>query len=151
MGVLVLLRRRFSELAWFLAAEAMATLGVQVWDGLNRIELAGFLAVLAWSTGAQVAVAAGVRALDAAAGQAAAAARSEHAARERAATAELIRAARQARWLALQESADPAGRGAGGGNRRPWRPAGARPVRGPGGPAAPAAGRGRRSTRIAGA
>jgi hypothetical protein len=107
MGVLVLLRRRFSELAWFLAAEAMATLGVQVGDGLNRTELAGFLAVLAWSTGAQVAVAAGVRALDAAAGQAAAAARSEHAARERAATAELIRAARQARWLALQESAIP--------------------------------------------
>jgi len=63
--------------------------------------------VLAWSTGAQVAVAAGVRALDAAAGQAAEAARSEHAARERAATAELIQAARYARWLALQESAVP--------------------------------------------
>jgi hypothetical protein len=80
---------------------------VQVWDGLNRTDLAGFLAVLAWSTGAQVAVAAGVRALDAAAGQAAAAARSEHAARERAATAQIIRAARHARWLALQESAVP--------------------------------------------
>jgi hypothetical protein len=106
-GLLVLLRRRFSELAWFLAAEAVATLGVQVWDGLNRIELAGFLAVLAWSTGAQVAVAACVRALDAAAGQAAEAARSEHAARERAATAELIRTARQARWLSLQENAVP--------------------------------------------
>jgi len=105
--VLVLLRRRFAELAWFLAAEAVATLGVQVWDGLHRIDLAGFLAVLAWSTGAQVAVAAGVKALDAAAGQAAAAARSEHAARERAATAEIIRAARHARWLALQESAVP--------------------------------------------
>jgi hypothetical protein len=73
-GVLVLLRRRFAELAWFLAAEALAILGVQVWDGLHRTDLAGFLAVLAWSTGAQVAVAAGVRALDAAAGQAAAAA-----------------------------------------------------------------------------
>jgi hypothetical protein len=107
MGVLVLLRRRFAELAWFLAAEAVATLGVQAWDGLHRTDLAGFLAVLAWSTGAQVAVAAGVKALDAAAGQAAAAARSEHAARERAATAEVIRAARHARWLTLQESAAP--------------------------------------------
>jgi hypothetical protein len=106
-GVLVLLRRRFAELACFLAAEAIATLGVQVWDGLDRTDLAGFLAVLAWSTGAQVAVAAGVRALDVAAGQAAAAAQREHAARERAATAEIIRAARHARWLALQESAVP--------------------------------------------
>ncbi len=106
-AVLVLLRRRFAELAWFLAGEALAILAVQVWDGLNRTDLAGFLAVLAWSTGAQLAVAAGVRALDGAAGQAAAAARSEHAARERAATAETIRAARQARWLALQESAVP--------------------------------------------
>jgi hypothetical protein len=106
-GVLVLLRRRFAELACFLAAQALATLGVQVWDGLNRADLAGFLATLAWSTGAQVAVAAGVRALDIAAGHAAAAARSEHAARERAATAEVIRAARHARWLVLQESAVP--------------------------------------------
>jgi hypothetical protein len=106
-GVLVLLRRRFRELAWFLAAEAAATLGVQVWDGLHRADLAGFLALLAWSTGAQVAVAAGVRALGVAAGQAGAAARSEHAARERAATAEIIQAARQARWLALQEGAVP--------------------------------------------
>ena len=107
MGVLVLMRRRFAELAWFLAAEAVATLGVQVWDGLHRTDLAGFLAVLAWSTGAQVAVAAGVRALGAAADQAAAAASSEHAARERAATAEIIQAARHARWLALQENAVP--------------------------------------------
>jgi hypothetical protein len=106
-GVLVLLRRRFTELAWFLAAEAGATLSVQVADGLHRTDLAGFLAVLAWSTGAQVAVAAGVRALDAAAGQAAAAARSENTAREQAATAEIIRTARHARWLALQESAAP--------------------------------------------
>jgi hypothetical protein len=105
--VLVLLRRRFAELAWFLAAEALATLGVLAWDGLHRADLAGFLALLAWSTGAQVAVAAAVKALDGAAGQAAAAARSEHAARERAATAEIIRAARHARWLALQESAVP--------------------------------------------
>jgi hypothetical protein len=107
IGVLVLLRRRFSELAFFLAAEALATLGVQVWDGLHRLDLAGFLAVLAWSTGAQVAVAAGVRALDAAAGRAVAAARGEHAALERAATAEAIRVARHARWLALQESVVP--------------------------------------------
>jgi len=107
IGVLVLLRRRFAELAAFLAALALATLGVQVGDGLHRADLAGFLAVLAWSTGAQVAVAAGVKALDGAAGQAAAAARSEHAALERAATAETIRAARHARWLALQESAVP--------------------------------------------
>jgi hypothetical protein len=106
-GVLVLLRRRFAELAAFLAAQALAVFGVQVWDGLHRIELAGFLAVLAWSTGAQVAVAAGVRALDAAAGKAAEAARSEDAARERAATAEIIRTARHARWLALQETAVP--------------------------------------------
>jgi hypothetical protein len=91
----------------FLAAEALATLGVQVWDGLTRADLAGFLALLAWSTGAQFAVAAGVRALDLAAGQAATAARNEHAARERAATAEIIRAARHARWLALQGSAAP--------------------------------------------
>jgi hypothetical protein len=107
IGVLVLLRRRFSELAWFLAAEALATLGVQAWDGLNRTDLAGFLAVLIWSTGAQVAVAAGVRALDSAAGRASAAARNEHAARERAATAEIIRTARHARWLSLQGSAAP--------------------------------------------
>ncbi len=106
-GVLVLMRRRFAELACFLAAEAAGTFGVQVWDGLHRMDLAGFLAVLAWSTGAQVAVAAGVRALDVAAGQAAAAARSEAAARERAATAEVIAAARHARWLTLQESAVP--------------------------------------------
>ena len=106
-GVLVLHRRRFTELAWFLAAEAAAILGVQVWDGLNRTDLAGFLALLAWSTGAQVAVAAAVKALDSAAGQAAAAARREHDARERAATAEVIRAARHARWLALQENAVP--------------------------------------------
>jgi hypothetical protein len=106
-GVLVLLRRRFSELAWFLAAEALATLGVRVRDGLNRTDLAGFLAVLAWSTGAQVAIATGVKALDVAAGQAAAAARSEHAARERASIAEIIQAARHARWLALQEYAVP--------------------------------------------
>jgi hypothetical protein len=107
IGLLVLLRRRFSELVWFLAALALAILSVQLWDGMSRLDLAGFLALLAWSTGAQVAVAAGVRALDWAAGQAAAAARSEHAARERAATAEIIRAARQARWLALQEGAVP--------------------------------------------
>ena len=107
IGVLVLLRRRFVELAGFLAAEALAILGVQLWDGLHRTELAGFLAVLAWSTGAQVAVAAGVRALDVAAGQAGAAVQSEHAARERAATAEIIRAARHARWLALQGNAVP--------------------------------------------
>ena len=100
-GVLVLLRRRFVELVWFLAAEALAILSVQLRDGLHRTDLAGFLALLAWSTGAQVAVAAGVRALDAAAGHAAAAARNEHDARERAATAELIRAARHARWLVL--------------------------------------------------
>jgi hypothetical protein len=107
IGVLVLLRRRLAELAWFLAAEAVATLSVLLGDGMHRSDLAGFLALLAWSTGAQAAVAAGVRALDVAAGQAAAAARSEHAARERAATAELIAAARHARWLALQESAVP--------------------------------------------
>jgi len=106
-GVLVLMRRRFAELAAFLAAEALAILAVQLWDGLHRPDLAGFLALLAWSTGAQVAVAAGVRALDVAAGQAAAAAQREHAARERAATAELIRAARHSRWLTLQESAVP--------------------------------------------
>jgi hypothetical protein len=107
IGVLVLLRRRLSELAWFLAALAAATLGVQAGDGLHRLDLAGFLAVLAWSTGAQVAVAAGVRALDVASEKAAEAVRGEHAARERAATAAAIAAARQARWQALQESAVP--------------------------------------------
>jgi len=86
---------------------ALAILGVQVHDGLHRADLAAFLAVLAWSTIAQVAVAVGVRALDAAAGESAAAVRLEQAARERAATAEMIRAARHARWLALQESAVP--------------------------------------------
>jgi hypothetical protein len=106
-GVLVLFRRRFAELAWFLAAEALAILGVQIWDGLTRTDLAGFLALLAWSTGAQVAVAFAVRALDHAAGQAATAAASEDAARERVATAEIIRVARHARWLALQETAVP--------------------------------------------
>jgi hypothetical protein len=106
-GVLVLFRRRFAELAWFLAAEALATLGVQAWDGLNRADLAGFLAIFVWSTGAQVIVAGASRTLDAAAGQAAEAARNEQAARERAATAEIIQAARHDRWLALQEGAVP--------------------------------------------
>ncbi|HEX9065407.1 MAG TPA: hypothetical protein VF843_09880 [Streptosporangiaceae bacterium] len=106
-GLLVLLRRRFAELACFLAAIALGILGVQIADGISRLDLASFLAVLAWSTGAQIAVAAGVRALDGAAGQAAEAARGEHAARERAATAEIIRVARHARWMALQESAVP--------------------------------------------
>lgn len=107
IGVLVLLRRRFAELAWFLAAEAGAILGVQVWDGLHRADLAGFLALLAWSTGAQVAVAGGVRALGLAASQAAAAAQRENTARERAATAQIIQSARHARWLVLRESAVP--------------------------------------------
>jgi hypothetical protein len=106
-AVLVLHRRRLAELAWFLAVEATAIFSVQVWDGLDRLDLAAFLALLAWSTGAQIAVAAAVKALDAAADRAAAAARSEDAARERAATAEIIQAARQARWLALQESTVP--------------------------------------------
>jgi hypothetical protein len=106
-GVLVLLRRRFGELACFLGAEAAAILGVQLRDGLHRADLAGFLALLAWSTGAQVAVAGGVKAMDAAAGLAAVSARGQEAARERAVTAELIQAARHARWLALQESAVP--------------------------------------------
>jgi hypothetical protein len=106
-GVLVFHRRRFAELAWFLAAEAVATLGVQAGDGLHRTDLAGFLALLVWSTGAQVAVAAAVKALDAAADRATTAVRSEGAARERAATAQIIQAARHARWLALQESAVP--------------------------------------------
>ncbi len=94
-------------MALAITAGTILVLGVQVRDGLHRTDLAGFLALLAWSTGAQVAVAAGVRALDVAAGQAAAATRSEHAARQRAATAEIIRTARHARWLALQETAVP--------------------------------------------
>jgi len=106
-GVLLLHRRRLSELAAFLVVEAAAILGVQAWDGLDRIDLAAFLALLAWSTGAQIAVAAAVKALDAAADRAAAAARSEEAARERAATAQIIQDARHARWLALQESTVP--------------------------------------------
>jgi hypothetical protein len=106
-GVLVLHRRRLTELAWFLAAEAAAILGVQVWDGLHRLDLAGFLALLAWSTGAQLAVAGAVKALDAAADRAVIAASSEDAARERAATAEIIQAARHARWQALQVSTVP--------------------------------------------
>jgi hypothetical protein len=107
IGVLALHRRRLAELAWFLAALAAATFAVQAWDGLNRLDLAAFLALLAWSTGAQIAVAAAVKALDSAADRAAAAARSEDAARERAATTEIIQAARHARWLALQESTAP--------------------------------------------
>jgi len=106
-AVLVLHRRRLAELAWFLAVEATAIFSVQAWDGLDRLDLAAFLALLAWSTGAQIAVAGAVKALDAAADRAAAAARSEDAARERAATAEIIQAARQARWQALQDSTVP--------------------------------------------
>jgi hypothetical protein len=106
-AVLVLHRRRLAELAWFLAVEATAIFSVQAWDGLDRLDLAAFLALLAWSTGAQIAVAAAVKALDAAADRAASAARVEDAARERAAIAEIILAARQARWLALQESTVP--------------------------------------------
>jgi len=122
IGLLVLLRRRFTELAWFLAAEALAILGVQVSDGLTRADLAGFLALLAWSTGAQVAVAAGVRALDLAAGQAATAARREHAARERA-RHRGDHPRRQARPLAgAAGKRRPAGRRAGGGHGRPGRP-----------------------------
>ena len=90
IGVLVLLRRRFAELAWFLAAEALATLGVQAWDGLESHRPGRVPRRACLVAGAQVAVAAGVRALDVAADQAAAAARSEHVARDRAATAEII-------------------------------------------------------------
>ena len=116
IGVLVLFRRRFSELAWFLAAEALATLGVLAWDGLNRADLAGFLAVLAWSTGAQVAVAAGVRALDVAAGHAAAAVRSE-ARRARAGRHRGDHRSRPARPLAdVAGKRRPADRRAGGGD-----------------------------------
>ena len=107
IGVLALHRRRLTELAWFLAVEAAAIFAVQASDGLGRLTLAAFLALLTWSTGAQFAVAAAVKALDSAADRAAAAARSEDAARERAATAEIIQAARHARWLALQESTVP--------------------------------------------
>lgn len=106
-AVLMLLRRRFAELSVFFAVGGLATLSVLVSDGLHRTDLAGFVGLLAWSAINLAAVAGGFRALDAMAGQAAAATHREHAARERAATAEVIRAARHARWLALQESAVP--------------------------------------------
>jgi len=106
-GVLVLLRRPMAELAGFLSLEALATFGVLARDGLNRQGLAGFITVLAGSAGIQLAVAVAARALNSTARQAADAAHGEAAAREHAVVAGRLRASRYARWLALQETAEP--------------------------------------------
>ena len=143
IGVLVLHRRRLAELAWFLAAEAAAILGVQAWDGLDRLDLAAFLALLAWSTGAQIAVAAAVKALDV--GRRPGRHRgAERGRRPRAGRHRGDHPGRPAGPLAGAPGKHrPAGGRAGGGDGRPGRPAAAGQVRGPGGQAPPADGGGR--------
>jgi hypothetical protein len=107
VGVLVLLRRPFAELVWFLTLEALATFAILARDGLHRADLAGFITVAAGSAGIQFAVAVAARALETVARQAAAAAENETAAREHAVIAGQVHAARHARWLALQATAAP--------------------------------------------
>jgi hypothetical protein len=107
VGVLVLLRRPFAELAGFLSLAALATLALLARDGLHRAELAAFITVLAGSASIQFAVAVTARVLELVARQAADAAAAEAAARERDVIARRVHAARHARWLALQATAAP--------------------------------------------
>lgn len=107
IGVLVLLRRPLAELAAFLSAETAATLAVLASAGLNRASLAGFITILVQTTAIQLVVAIAARGLGSTAREAAGVAQGEAAGREKAVIAQQLQAARQARWLSLQESAGP--------------------------------------------
>ena len=100
VGVLVLLRRPFGELAGFLSLTAVATFAILAREGLHRADLAGFITILAGSAGIQFAVAVAAGALELVA-------RREAAARERSVIARQVHAARHARWLALQATTAP--------------------------------------------
>jgi hypothetical protein len=107
LGVLVLLRRPLRELVAFLLLDALATFAVLAHDGLHRADVAGFLTILAETTAIQLVVAVAARQMGATAREAAEVTQSEAAAREHALIAERLRADRQARWQALQETAGP--------------------------------------------
>jgi hypothetical protein len=107
VGVLVMLRRPFGELAGFLSLTAAATFAILARDGLHHAGLAGFITILAGSAGIQFAVAVAAGALELVARQAAAATEAEAEARERSVIAQQVHAARHARWLALQATAAP--------------------------------------------
>ena len=64
VGVLVLLRRPFGELAGFLSLTAVATFAILARDGLHRAGLAGFITILAGSAGIQFAVTVAAGALE---------------------------------------------------------------------------------------
>jgi hypothetical protein len=115
----VLLRRPFPELGGYLIALAAVTFGILAYDGLDRADLAGFITVLAGSAGIQFAVVIAARALEMTARQAASAAESEIAVHEHELIAERVHAARQARWLALRETAEPLLRELGTGSADP--------------------------------
>jgi len=107
VGVLVLLRRPFGELAGFLSLAAATTFAIMARDGLHRASLAGFITILAGSAAIQFAVTVAAGALELVARQAAGAAESEAAVRAQSAIARQVHAARHARWLALQATAAP--------------------------------------------
>ena len=107
IGVLALLRRPLTELAGFLALEALATLGVLVGDDPHRLALAGFITVLCASAGLQLATGVAARALDVTARQAADAATREAAASGRKVIADRLYAARRSRWLGLRRTLEP--------------------------------------------
>lgn len=122
VGVLVLLRRPLGELVGFLLLDALATFAVLAHDGLHRADVAGFITILAETTAIQLVVAVAARQMDATAREAAEVTQNEAATREHAVIAERLRAARQARWLALQETAGPLLRELAAGSANPADP-----------------------------
>ena len=123
IGVLVLLRRPLPELGAFLSLEALATFAVLARDGLHRGGLAAFITVLAGSVSIQLAVAVAARALNVPARQAAEAATRQAEVANRQAGADSVLAARQARWAALHETAEPLLRQLADGTADPGDPA----------------------------
>jgi hypothetical protein len=107
VGLLVLLRRPLGELVGFLMLNGLATFAVLAHDGLHRAGVAGFITILAGTTAIQLVVAVAARQMGATARDAAEVTQGEAAARADAVIAERLRVARQARWLALQETAGP--------------------------------------------
>ena len=87
--------------------EALATFAVLSLQGLHRAGIAGFITILAETTAIQLVVAVAARRMGATAREAARVTQREAAVREQATIAERLRAARQARWLSLQETAGP--------------------------------------------
>lgn len=122
-GVLVLLRRPLAELGVFLTLEALAMFAVLARDGLTQPNVAAFITVLAGLTGIQVAISVAARTLDVPARQAADAATREADATARQAVADLVRDARQARWLELRATAEPLLSGLAAGTADPGDPA----------------------------